>query len=96
MIYLDPVPNPSGAYPNPKLQPFPGCIPLEGEGEALFFQYSGFVTLGEDGSVTPNTQAWEAWKAALPQEEPESAPTVEERVAQLEEALDMLLTGVTE
>ena len=96
MIYLDPSPNPSGAYPNPKLQPFPGCIPLEGDGEALFFQYNGFVTLGEDGSVTPNTQAWEAWKAALPQEEPESAPTVEERVAELEEALDMILMGVTE
>ena len=96
MIYLDPTPNPSGAYPNPKLQPFPGCISLEGEGEALFFQCNGFVTLGEDGSVSPNTQAWEAWKASLPQQEPESAPTVEERVSELEETLDMLLTGVTE
>lgn len=79
MIYLDPAPNPSGAYPNPKNQPFPGCIPLEGEGEALFFQYNGFVTLGEDGSVTPNTQAWEAWKGAQPDP---LARAREEKVAQ--------------
>ena len=28
MIYIDSKPNPSGAYPNPKNQPFPGCIVL--------------------------------------------------------------------
>lgn len=79
MIYLDPTPNPSGAYPNPKLQPFPGGIPLEGEGEKLFFQYNGFVTLGEDGSVTPNTQAWEEWTSSQPPEtEPEPEPTTDE------------------
>ena len=79
MIYLDPTPNPSGAYPNPKLQPFPGGIPLEGEGEKLFFQYNGFVTLEEDGSVTPNTQAWEEWKGA--QSDP-LAQAREEKIAQ--------------
>ena len=70
MIYIDPIPNPSGAYPNPKGQPFEGAIPLNGEEAAVFFRYNGFVTLTETG-VTPNTEAWEAWKAALPEEEPD-------------------------
>lgn len=64
MIYLDPKPNESGAYPNPKNQPFPGCIPLNDEQAATFFEYNGFVTIAEDGTVTPNTEAWEKWKAA--------------------------------
>lgn len=75
MIYIDPAPNASGAYPNPKNQPFPGCIPLDGEQAATFFQYNGFVTVTEteDGyTVLPNTEAWEAWKASIPPEtEPE-------------------------
>lgn len=66
MIYLDPKPNESGAYPNPKNQPFPGCIPLDDEQAAIFFKYNGFVTVSEDGTVTPNTEAWETWKSAQP------------------------------
>ena len=62
MIYLDAKPNPSGAYPNPKTQPFPDCIPLDDEQAKVFFEYNGFVTV-QDGVVTPNVEAWEAWKA---------------------------------
>lgn len=76
MIFIDSKPNPSGAYPNPKNQPFPGCIPLTDEQAAVFFEYNGFVTV-QDGEVSPNVEAWEAWKATLPSPaEPE--PTTEE------------------
>lgn len=85
MIYIDPAPNPSGAYPNPKNQPFPGGIPLDGEQADTFFQYNGFVTV-ENGVVTPNTEAWEAWKASLPPE-PEPEPTLEDRMTAMEDAV---------
>ena len=64
MIYIDSKPNPSGAYPNPKNQPFPGCVPLTDEQAAVFFEWNGFVIV-EDGKVTPNVVAREAWKAFL-------------------------------
>lgn len=72
--YIDPAPNKSGAYPNLKNQPFPGCIPLTDEQAATFRQYNGFVTITEDPDeagamfykVEPNAEAWEAWKAAQP------------------------------
>lgn len=86
MIYIDPVCNPSGAYPNPKNQPFEGAIPLNDEEAAVFFRYNGFVLLTEDG-VMPSTEAWEAWRAALPGEEPDPGLTVEERIAALEAPL---------
>ena len=75
MIYIDAAPNPSGAYPNPKHQPFPGSVALTDEQAEVFFAYNGFVTVTQtDGSVTvePNTEAWEAWKASLPGEETEA------------------------
>ena len=74
MIYIDSKPNPSGAYPNPKTQPFPDCIPLDDEQAAVFFEYNGFVTV-QDGVVTPNIEAWEAWKASLPEPEPDDPET---------------------
>ena len=79
MIYIDKNQNPSGAYPNAKNQPFPGCIALDDEQATVFFEYNGFVTITENG-VKPNTEAWEAWKASLPEPEPEpeAEPTAEE------------------
>ena len=80
MIYIDATPNPSGAYPNPKGQPFPGCITLTDEQAEIFFQYNGFVVV-QDGEVTPNTEAWEAWKSEQPEPEPEKSeyiPTAEQ------------------
>ena len=93
MIYIDKTPNPSGAYPNPKNQPFPGCISLTDAQAAVFFEYSGFVTVtAENGAavtVEPNVEAWEAWKAwkaSLPEPgEPEL--TEAERITALENAI---------
>lgn len=77
MIYIDKTPNLSGAYPNPKNQPFPNCIALNDEQESVFFQYNGFVSVAEtaDGvTVNPNIEAWETWKASQPEEAPEKNP----------------------
>lgn len=82
MIYIDKNPNASGAYPNAKNQPFPDCIALNEEQAAVFFEYNGFVivtTEGDTVTVEPNTEAWEAWKASLPEVDPvEPEPTTEE------------------
>lgn len=90
MIYIDQTPNPSGAYPAARNHPFPGCIILTDDQASVFKQYNGFVILseGDDGEtiVTPNTEAWEEWKASLPPE-PEPTPSVEERVTSLETAI---------
>lgn len=76
MKYLNPTPNPSGAYPAPQSNPFPGAIELTDEQAATLVEYNGFVTI-EDGTVAPNTEAWEAWKAEqaeLPEPEPAEEP----------------------
>ena len=86
MKYLNPTPNPSGAYPAPQSNPFKGAIPLTDEQAEIIIQYNGFVSVTsseeeyEEGffrtvyTVTPDTAAWEEWKATLP-EEPEPEPT---------------------
>lgn len=82
MIYIDKIPNPSGAYPNPKNQPFSGSITLTDEQAEMFFAYNGFIIVTEtdDGvSVEPNAEAWEAWKAEHPESE-EEPPAVETTV----------------
>lgn len=75
MKYIQPTPNPSGAYPAPQSNPFPGCLPLAEEQAAMLVQYNGFVTItqepdeeveGSSVTVTPDVEAWEAWKAAQP------------------------------
>lgn len=80
MKYLIPTPNPSGAYPAPKSNAFPGAIPLTDEQAQMVVDYNGFVTITsheeeyEEGffrtvyTVEPNLEAWEAWKASLPPE----------------------------
>lgn len=99
MIYIDKRPNPSGAYPNPKGQPFRDCVTLTDEQAEVFFAYNGFVTLGEDGTVVPNIEAWEVWKSSqTAPEAPAEDPSTEElltRVAELEEALELILSGKT-
>lgn len=87
MKYLTQAPNPSGAYPAPQSNPFPGAIPLTDEQAQMVVDYNGFVTITsseeeyEEGffrtvyTVEPNTEAWEAWKESLPPEpEPEPEP----------------------
>lgn len=93
MIYIDSKPNESGAYPNPKNQPFPGCIALNDEQATVFFEYSGFVTV-QDGVVTPNVEAWEAWKASLPEPsepEPTQLDIIEAQVVYTAMMTDTLL-----
>ena len=98
MKYVRSTPTPSGAYPAPQSNPFPGAIPLTEEQAETVLQYNGFVTITASEEtivddftrtvyeVTPNTEAWEEWKASLPPE-PEPEPSVEERVTSLETAI---------
>lgn len=109
MKYLRPTPYADGVYPAPQSNPFKGAIPLTDEQAQMVVDYNGFVTITSSEEVivedftktvyevTPNLEAWEAWKATLPPDpEPEPAQTLEERVNELDEALNMILTGVTE
>ena len=69
MRYVQPTPNLSGSYPAPQSRPFPGAIELSDMQAQTLLDYNGFVTIEptEDGViVTPNTEAWEAWKAEQP------------------------------
>lgn len=98
MKYIRATPNPSGAYPAPQSNPFPGAIPLADEQAETVLRYNGFVTItsheetivGEFTrtvyTVEPDLEAWEAWKESLPPE-PEPEPSVEERVTSLETAI---------
>lgn len=86
MQYIRSTPNTSGAYPAPQSNPFPGCLPLTDGQAAVLVQYNGFVTVtqepdekveGASVTVTPDLEAWEAWKeeeASKPEPEPEPAP----------------------
>ena len=77
-------PNPSGAYP--ALQSWDSATPPDGYAIvqdavdlSTFYKYNGFVVLtieAIDGVDTvtayePNVEAWEAWKASLPEPEPQ-------------------------
>lgn len=111
MIYITPRPNPSGAYPAPQSNPFKDAIPLTDEQAQMVVDYNGFVTITSQEEiivdeftrtvyfVTPDLEAWEAWKATLPPE-PEPEPTAEDitldMLADHEERLCMLeLTTTT-
>ena len=85
-------PNPSGAYPSPNCwskdtPPNGYAIIADTVNLADFYAYNGFVTLTIAGDTvtayTPNVEAWEAWKASLP-EPTAPEPTTEERIAALE------------
>lgn len=96
--YIDPIPNDSGAYSPPQSTPFDGATPLTDEQSDMLVQHNGFVLItsepdpkmeGSTVTVTPNTEAWEAWKQAesdKPQPEPE--PTLEDRVTAVEVAME--------
>ena len=82
-----------------------------------FYAYNGFVTLtveeltipvGEEPSIiptvtacTPNTEAWEAWRASLPEEtEPAEEPTAQDDTDAMlvdhEYRITLLELGVTD
>ena len=103
MKYIKSTPNPSGAYPGPQSRPFPGCLPLTESQAATLVQYNGFVTItqepdpeieGSSVTVTPDLEAWEAWKASLPPEpEPEADPeyvTYGELAAAIREGVNLV------
>ena len=101
MQYIRSTPNSSGAYSAPDSNPFSGCLPLTDGQAAVLIKYNGFVTItqepdeeieGSSVTVTPNTEAWEKWKASQPESE-EIPPTKEE---QLRADVDYLalMTGV--
>lgn len=95
MKFVKAIPNPSGAYQGPRNNPFPGCLPLTDSQAETLVAYNGFVTItrepdpeieGSSVTVTPDLEAWEAWTAAQPPE-PEPEPTLDERVAGIEAAV---------
>lgn len=63
-LYIDPTPNPSGVYPNPKLQPFRGGIELDEAQSEMFLKYKGCVRVVSQNPVViePNEETWEHWK----------------------------------
>lgn len=76
--------------------PAPGLLPLTPEQEATYLQYNGFVRITSTDPVTlePDTESWEAWKAAEAEKPPSpQMPTPEE---QLRADVDYLaiMTGV--
>ena len=88
MYYLPATPNASGAYPGPRSNPEPDAWPLTDEQAQIVVDYSGFVVVsrGDDGAVTvtPDTDAWEAWKSEQAAKEPSTPSTLDDKVAALE------------
>lgn len=94
MKYIQANPNPSGAYPAPQSNAFPGAIPLTDEQAQMVVDYNGFVAITSQEEiivdeftrtvyfVTPDLEAWEAWKAEEA-EKPEPEPTAEETALEL-------------
>lgn len=104
MKYIRSTPNASGAYPAPQSNPGPDLIPISDEQLAMIIQYNGYVTItpetDEAGAVhyqvSPNTEAWEAWKASQEEssmEEPQS--TLEERVTVIEQNIQNLASAMS-
>ena len=106
-------PNPSGAYP--ALQSWDSPTPPDGYAIvqdavdlSTFYEYNGFVMLtietidGVDTVIAyaPNVEAWEAWKASLP-EPAEPQISDDEAVAIItdtlttSEALNIITGGTT-
>ena len=74
-FYLRKTPNPSGAYPPP--QDFPGenTIPITAAQRDVVIGNGGFGAVAVNGqpggsigyTITPDPDAWAAWKAAHPE-----------------------------
>lgn len=100
MYYIQPTPNPSGAYSAPMTKPFPNAIEITDEQLSMFLEYNGFVKF-ENGVMVANEDARNIWLAetqsdaqepvkavALSAETP--ASSTEERIAKLEQELAQL------
>lgn len=100
MYYLRPTPNLGGAYGAPQSSKAPGLLELPDSLLSEFLAYNGFVTLTVEGeavtAVTPDTEAWEAWKASLPPDlepEPTQLDRVEAQATYTAMMTDTLLEG---
>lgn len=104
MKIITKAPNESGAYPPIQEGGF-SAIPdgyaiwPDGLSTETFYEHNGFIVPVFDSiegmefvsGYTANTEAWNEWKASLPEPaEPVEEPTTEERVAELEEQVSML------
>ena len=93
MYYINAQPNASGNYGNPKGQPFSGSVALPADLLSAYIEAKGFVIPAvEDGvvaSLEVNQEALDAYHAEYPETpEPDPTPTVEDRVAALESAIE--------
>mgnify|MGYP005954818441 CR=1 FL=1 len=90
MYYINETPNEFGYYGNPISQSFHGCMALPDEFLGVYLDAMGFATItAEDGIVTSvavNQAALDAYHKAHP--EPPREPTIEERVAAMEQAIE--------
>ena len=100
MYYLRPTPNPGGAYGAPQSSKAPGLLELPDSLLSEFLAYNGFVMLTVEGeavtAVTPDAEAWEAWKASLPPDlepEPTQLDRVEAQATYTAMMTDTLLEG---
>lgn len=96
MYYIQPNPNPSGAYSAPMTEPFPGAIEITDEQLSMFLEYNGFVKF-ENGEMVANEDARNTWLGEIQSDAQEteeaaeaSAPSAEERIAKLEQELAQL------
>ena len=82
---------------NVQSTPASGLLSMTEEQDAVYTQYNGFVTISSTDplEIEPDTEAWEAWKAAEAEKPPVVAkPTLEERTTALEAAM-LSMMGVT-
>lgn len=77
MRYITKKNTSSGAYPPPQTLKAKGLLNFPDEFLKEFNSYNGFVTLTVEGDtvtgITPNVEAWEAWKATRKEEEQPTA-----------------------
>lgn len=73
MFYIQKEPTEIGAFPPPQSLEAEGLYKFPEEFIEEFISYNGFVFLTVEGeavtAISPNIEAWEAWKATLPKEE---------------------------
>ena len=96
MYYIQPNPNPSGAYSVPMTKPFPGAIEITDEQLSMFLEYNGFVKF-ENGEMIANETARNIWLEETQSDVQETdeaaeapAPSAQERIAKLEQELAQL------
>lgn len=79
MKYINPTPKPSGAYHEPQSTKADGLVLFPEELLTAYYSAGGFgemaVTRGVVSGFSPDTEAWETWKAENPEQTPGSEPS---------------------